>query len=325
MQAYTFTRYGPLDSLQFKEVQKPVPGDNEVLLKVNAASVNDWDLGLVNAKPDFMRFFTGFFRPKKEIQIPGCDVAGIVEATGKNVARFKPGDAVFGDLCVCKFGAFADYVCANENALELKSENMTFDEAACFPQAAELAIDALIDVGKLQAGQKLLINGAGGGVGTFGVQLAKLIGAEVTVVDSAIKLDMLRELGADHAIDYQIEDFTRTGQHYDLIVDTKTSRFAPAVMRALEKEGMYATVGGSMWHIVCSLFLFRPLMSLFSSKSYRMVAQKPNNGLKYMNELFEEGKIKAVIDGPYKFVDIREALKHFESAEHLGKVIVTMQ
>lgn len=323
MKALVFTKYGSIDVFQFKEVEIPVPTDNEVLIKVHAVSINDWELGLSSGKPYFMRFFTGIFRPKKKVQIPGCDVAGHIEAIGKNVERFKVGDEVYGDLCVSGFGSFAEYVCASENALAAKPAAMSYIQAASIPQAAELAIAGLIDIGNLQAGQNLLINGAGGGVGTFGIQIAKSIGVEVTVVDSAMKLDMLRELGADHVIDYREEDFTKNGQQYDLILDTKTNRSMLDYTRVLSDTGLYATVGGSMLRIAQGIFL-KWWISLRSKKKIRIVALKPNQGLKLMNEMFEAGKLVPVIDGPYTFNDIHAALRHFEKAEHKGKVIVTM-
>ncbi|MCH7815168.1 MAG: NAD(P)-dependent alcohol dehydrogenase [Proteobacteria bacterium] len=323
MKAIVFTEYGSIDVLQLKEVEKPVPEDNEVLLKVHAASVNDWDLELVLGTPLFMRYFYGLLKPKPTVQIPGCDVAGHIEAVGKNVARLKPGDAVYGDLCMSGFGGFAEYVCAPEHALELKPASMTFLQAASLPQAAQLAVQSLIDTGNLQAGQKLLINGAGGGVGTIGVQIAKSIGAEITVVDSAMKLEMLRALGADHVIDYTVEDFTRNTQQYDLILDTKTSRSMLDYTRALTPEGMYVTVGGSMPRILQSFFL-KPWISLTSNKKTRIISLKPNKDLGYMNKMFEAGKVVPVIDGPYKLSEVAAALRYFEKAEHKGKVMISI-
>ena len=324
MKALVFTEYGPIDVLRFKDVEIPTPGDNEVLVRVHAASLNDWDVGHVAASPFFMRLSTGLLRPKSTMQIPGCDVAGTIEAIGANVDRFKPGDEVFGDLCVSGFGSFAEYVCTSQNALAHKPGGMTFAQAASIPQAAQLAVQGLIDTGKLRSGQKLLINGAGGGVGTFGVQIAKLIGAEVTVVDSSIKLDMLRDLGADHVIDYQKEDFTRNGERYDLIVDTKTNRSALDYMRALSTAGIYATVGGSMLRMLQGLLL-KPWISLTSKKQFHIVGLRANRDLPYVNELFSAGKLVPVIDGPYQFSEIHDALRVYENAEQKGKVIVTME
>jgi NADPH:quinone reductase-like Zn-dependent oxidoreductase len=220
LKAVIYTKYGGPEVLQIKEIEKPYPKDNEVLIKVCAVSINDWDLGLLRG--DFInRLLNGLLKPKKKIL--GSDIAGRVEAVGNNVTRFKTGDDVYGDLSG-SWGGFAEYVCARESALALKPAGMRFEEAAAIPQAAMLAVQGLIDKGKIHRGQKLLINGAGGGVGTFGVQIAKLYGVEVTGVDSTGKLDMLRSMGFDYVIDYKEEDFTKNGQCYDLILDVKTNR-----------------------------------------------------------------------------------------------------
>lgn len=242
MKAIVFTKYGTPDVLELKEVDKPIPKDDEVLIKVCAVSINDWDWGLLQG--DFInRLLSGLLKPKKKIL--GSDIAGRIEAVGKNVKQFQPGDEVFGDLSG-QWGGFAEYVCARENALALKPASMTFEEAAAIPQAAMLAIQGLRDKGQIQSGQKLLINGAGGGVGTFAIQIAKLYDVEVTGVDSSGKLDMLRSMGFDHVIDYTQEDFTKNGQRYDLILDVKTNRSMLDYMRALSPNGIYVTVGGSM-------------------------------------------------------------------------------
>ncbi len=322
MKAIVFTKYRPPDVLEFKEVEKPTPRDDEVLIKVHAASVNDWDWCLVRGKPFFIRLLCGLLKPK--IQIPGVDIAGQVEAVGRNVKKFQPGDEVYGDISECGFGGFAEYVCAHENALALKPASMTFAEAAAIPHAAMLAIQGLRDKGQIQPGQKLLINGAGGGVGTFGVQLAKLIGAEVTGVDSSGKLDMMRSIGFDHTIDYTQEDFTKNGQCYDLILDTKTNRSIFDYTRALSPNGIYVTVGGSTARLFQALFL-GPWISMFSKKNIRIVGLKPNKDLDHMNELFEAGKVKPVIDGPYKLSEVPEAIRRFGEGSHKGKIVVTIE
>ena len=322
MKAIVFTKYGSPDVLQLREVAKPTPKDDEVLIKVHAASINDWDWGLLQGTPFVNRLFYGLLKPK--VQILGCDIAGQIEAVGKNVEQLQPGDEVYGDLCMCGFGGFAEYVCARENALELKPASMTFDEAAAIPQAAMLAVQGLRDKGQIQSGQKLLINGAGGGVGTFGVQIAKLYGVEVTGVDSSGKLDMMRSIGFDHVIDYTKEDFTKNGQCYDLILDNKMNRSIFDYMRALSPNGIYVTVGGSMARFF-QAFLLGPLISMFSKKSIRIVALKPNKDLAYMNELFEAGKITSVIDGPYKLSEVPEALRYFGEGNHKGKVVITVE
>ncbi len=220
MKAITYSKYGGPEVLQLKEIDKPSPKDNEVLIKVHAASINDWDMGLLNG--DFInRIINGLLKPKRKIV--GSDIAGRIEAVGKNVTKFKPGDDVYGDLSG-HWGGFAEYVCAQEKYLALKPPAMSYIDAAAIPQAAMLAVQGLIDKGKIKSGQKLLINGAGGGVGTFGIQIAKLYGVETTAVDSATKLDMLHSMGFDHVIDYKKEDFTKKGKLYDLILDVKTNR-----------------------------------------------------------------------------------------------------
>ena len=218
MKAIVYTKYGPPDVLELKEVAKPTPKDNEVLIKVHAASVNDWDWALLRGVPFVNRLTTGILKPIK-IKILGSDIAGRVEAVGKNAKQFQAGDEVFGDLSGLAWGGFAEYVCAPENRLILKPASMSFEQAAAIPQAAVLALQGLRDKRQVQPGQKVLINGAGGGAGSFAIQIAKSFGVEVTGVDSTTKLDMMRSLGADHVIDYKQEDFTKNGQRYDLILD----------------------------------------------------------------------------------------------------------
>src|SRR5687768_6368093 len=232
MKAVVMGRYGTPDVLEQRDVAKPTPKANEVLVRVLAASVNDWDWGLLRGAP-INRMFDGLFTPK--VRILGGDIAGRVEAVGRDVKAFQPGDEVYGDLCNSGFGAFAEYACAPEAALAHKPAGMTFEQAAAIPQAGMLAVQGLIDVGRIQSGQKLLLNGAGGGVGTFALQLANLHDVEVTVVDKAGKLDMLRAMGADHVIDYLSEDFTKGGKCYDLILDVKTNRSPFAYARALNR------------------------------------------------------------------------------------------
>jgi NADPH:quinone reductase-like Zn-dependent oxidoreductase len=260
----------------------------------------------------------GLSKPKKKIL--GSDIAGRIETVGKNVSQFKPGDEVFGDLSG-RWGGFAEYVCARENSLALKPPSMSFTEAAAIPQAAMLAVQGLIDKGQIHEGQKLLINGAGGGVGTFGIQIAKLYGVEVTGVDNTGKLDMLRSMGFEHVIDYTKEDFTKNGKCYDLILDVKTNRSMFAYARALSRNGVYVTVGGSTARLLQALLL-GPWIRMIYKKYIRIVALKTNKELAYMNKLFEAGKIKPVIDGPYKLEEVPEAFRHFGRGTHKGKVVI---
>lgn len=319
MKAIVYTKYGGPEVLQLQEVEKPSPKDDEVLVKVRAVSINDWDWGLLRG--DFVnRLLYGLRKPRK--MILGSDIAGYIEAVGKNVRQFQVGDEVYGDLSG-RWGGFAEYVCARENALALKPALMSFEQAAAIPQAGMLAVQGLRDAGHIQPGQKLLINGAGGGVGTFAVQIAKLYGVEVTGVDSPEKLDLLRSLGFDHVIDYTREDFTRSGQCYDLILDVKSNRSAFDYARALCRHGSYVTVGGSMSRLLPALF-WKPWISRISKKHIHLVVLKPNKDLAYINELFLSGKVKPVIEGPYKLEEVRQAFQLFSKGAHKGKVVITI-
>jgi NADPH:quinone reductase-like Zn-dependent oxidoreductase len=321
MKAIVYTKYGPPDVLELKEVKKPTPKDNEALVKVHAASVNDWDWGLLRGKPFMNRLFFGLLKPR--IKILGVDIAGQVEAVGRNVKQFQPGDEVFGDISGCGWGGFAEYVCARENALVLKPASMAFEEAAAVPQAAVLALRGLRDKGQIQPGQKVLINGAGGGAGTFAVQIAKSLGAEVTGVDSTRKLDIMRSIGADHVIDYTQEDFTKSGQRYDLILDMAAHHSIFDYYRALSPKGIYVMEGGSTARIFQVVFL-GPLISMTTSKKMGILAHKPNKGLAFMKELFEAGKVKPVIDKRYPLSEVAEALRYFGKGQARGKVVITV-
>jgi NADPH:quinone reductase-like Zn-dependent oxidoreductase len=319
MKAVVRERYGSPDVLELRDVATPAPRAGEVLLRVHAASVNDWDWGLLRGTPLVIRLLHGLFTPK--VQVIGGDVAGRVEAVGEDVVAFRRGDEVYGDLCMCGFGAFAEYACAPEVCLARKPPGMTFEQAAAIPQAGMLAVQGLVDVGRIRSGQKLLLNGAGGGVGTFALQIARLHDVEVTVVDKASKLDMLRAMGADHTIDYLERDFTRDGKRYDLILDVKTSRSPLAYARALGPGGTYVTVGGDTVRLLQVLVL-GPAMSRSSGRHVRIVALKPNKDLAYMNELFEGGKLVPVIDRVYALADVPEALRLFGTGDHRGKIVV---
>ena len=244
---------------------------------------------------------------------------------GKHVQQFRSGDEVYGDLSDCGFGGFAEYVCAPEHALALKPASMSFIDAATLPHAAMLAVQGLRDVGQLQPGQKLLINGAGGGVGTLGVQIAKCMGVDnITGVDHTTKLDMMSAIGFEHVIDYMQEDFTKNGQRYDLILDTKTNRSVFDYARALTPNGSYVTVGGATARLL-QAFCLGPIIRRVSQKNIRIVALKPNKDLLYINELFEAGHIKPVVDGPYQLSEVPEAIGHFGNGQHHGKVVITLE
>ena len=320
MKALVRDRFGPPDVLEVREIERPVPAERQVLVRVHAASINDWDWGLLHASmlP---------FVKEPRLRILGSDVAGRVEAVGPHAERFRVGDEVYGDLSRFGFsgwGGFAEYACAREDALVQKPAGMTFVQAAALPQAGQLAVQALFAGGSPKPGEKILINGAGGGVGTIGVQLARRHGVEVTGVDSAAKLDMMRAIGFDHVIDYRKEDFTRNGRRYDLIVDTKTNRWPLAYGRSLNHGGTYATVGGpEMRHLLVLLPLRWPLR-LATGKTFRLIGLRQNRDLPYLNARFEAGDLVPVIDGPYPLSEAREAFRHFGAGNHQGKVVITI-
>jgi NADPH:quinone reductase-like Zn-dependent oxidoreductase len=321
MKAVFFTKYGTPDVLELKEIDKPVPMEDEVLIKIYAVSINDWDLGLLQGADLINRLLNGLLRPK--IKILGSDIAGRIEAVGKNVKKFQPGDEVYGDLSG-RWGGFAEYVCARENALSLKPASMSFGQAAAIPQAAMLAIQGLRDKGQIKTGQKILINGAGGGVGTFAVQIAKLYGVEVTGVDSSEKSDMMRSIGFDYVTSYKQEDFTKSGKSYDLILDVKMNRSIFDYMRVLSRNGIYVIVGGSPVRLLQALLL-GPWISLISKKKICFVALKSNKDLDYVNQLFETGKIKPVIDRTFRMDEVPLALRFFGEGAHKGKVVITVE
>jgi NADPH:quinone reductase-like Zn-dependent oxidoreductase len=277
----------------------------------------------LNGTPFVNRLMFGLLRPKSGKQKLGADIAGTIEAIGATVTRFQPGDEVFGDLWD-GWGGFAEFVCAKETSVEPKPANVTFEEAATVPQAGVLALLGLRKGGDLQRGQKVLINGAGGGVGTFAIQLAKLAGAEVTGVDASHKLDVVRSVGADHVIDYAKEDFTKSGEGYDLIIDCQNFRSMFDIKRALNPGGTYAMIGGSMLRVLQLWFL--SLIARFTSdnKTLCLVADGPNIELDYLKELLEAGKLIPSIDKTYPLSEVPEALRYFGEGRHKGKIVITM-
>ena len=322
MKAILCTKYGRTDELQFSEVPKPVPKENEVLIKVHAAAVNDYDWSLVQGKPFIYRIFFGLTKPKRPI--PGMELAGVVEDVGVNATLFKAGDAVYGDISNYGFGSFAEYICINEKAVVHKPAGMNFEEAASISHASMLAYQAIVEKGKIQQKQKILINGAGGGVGSFGLQIAKTFNAEVTGVDTGDKLAMMRSLGFEHIIDYKKEDFTKNGQQYDLVIDAKTNRSPFAYLRSLTAHGKYVTVGGYVDRLL-QILLVKFWVNTFNKKSLHIVALKSNRDLAYIHELYAAGKIKPVIDGPYQLSEVPKAIQHFGEGKHKGKVIISVQ
>ena len=320
MKAVIQKSYGePGNVLEIAEVPKPAPTKNQVLIKVMATTINDFDWSAVTGRPYAYRPLFGFFKPRKPIA--GMEVAGIVEATGTDVQQFKPGDAVYGDISQYGFGAFAEYLCINEKAVVKKPENLSFEDAVALPHASLLALQAMRDIGKITNGQKVLINGAGGGFGTIATQLAKLHDCEITGVDADDKLDLLKSNGVDHVIDYRKEDFTKNGKQYDLVLDCKSNRPAFAYLRSLKPNGKYITVGGTPG-ILVNLLLVGKMATLSSGKKVQILALKPNAGLDYIEQLVRENKLKNVIDGPYTMEEIPRLIQYFGEGKHKGKIVV---
>jgi len=323
MKAMVYHTYGSPDVLKLEEVQKPVPQDDEVLVQVHATSVNAGDWHLLRAKPFLMRFM-GFGLIKPKHTILGSDIAGRVEVVGRNVTQFQSGDEVFGNTAKSGFGGFAEYVAVPENALVLKPTNISFEEAAAVPQAALTALQGLRDKGHIQKGQKVLIHGASGGIGTFAVQLAKAFGADVTAVCSTRNVDIVRSIGADHVIDYTQEDFTKNGQRYDLILAVNGYHSISAYKRALNPEGVYVMTGGSNAQLFQAMLL-GPLISRTGRQKMGNSAHKPNQkDLMFMKELLEASKVKPVIDRRFPLRDLADAIRYLEEGHARGKVVITV-
>jgi NADPH:quinone reductase-like Zn-dependent oxidoreductase len=318
MKAIIYTTYGPPDVLRLAEVAKPVPKDDEVLVAVHAASVNPLDWHLMRGKPFLVRLMVGGLRRPKHT-ILGSDIAGRVEAVGGAVKRFRPGDEVFGGKGV---GGFAEFVCVREDRLALKPAGLSFEEAAAVPGAAITALQGLRDRGKIQSGQKVLIEGASGGVGTFAIQLAKAFGAEVTGVCSTRNMDTARSLGADHVIDYTREDFTQNGNQYDLIVATNAIHSIFEYKRALSPGGTYVMIGGGRKQILQALFL-GPWIARRKNLGSLLVKRNPEN-LIFLNELIDTVNLVPVIDRRYPLSEAPEALRYLEEGHAQGKVVITV-
>jgi NADPH:quinone reductase-like Zn-dependent oxidoreductase len=327
MKAIIYDGYGaPDDVLDLKDIDKPDVNDDEVLVRVRASSVNPFDWHWVTGLPYFSRSQFGLSKPK--VDRLGADMAGVVEAVGKSVTRFQPGDEVFGDLSDVGMGAFAEYVCPPEEALALKPANLTFEQAAAVPLAANTALQGLRDAGRIESGQKILINGASGGVGTFAVQIAKSFGAEVTGVCSTRNVDMVRSIGADHVVDYTEEDFTRGQQRYDLMLDLIGNHSPSACRRVLTSQGMYLASFGQpdhRWLGPLAQMLRTLLLSPFVSQKLTMYVMKPDQkDLVVLKELLEAGKVTPVVDTTYPLSKTPEALRYLEEGHARGKVIITV-
>ncbi len=313
MRAVVYTEYGTPDVLEVQEIDTPTIKDGELLVRVHASSINSWDWDLLRGKPWITRI-GGLRTPQHPVL--GADIAGVVEAVGKDVTRFQPGDEVFGDLSASGWGGLAEYTAAKEKAVVHKPPSMTFEQAAAIPQAAILALQGLRDKKQIQPGQKILINGAGGGTGTFGIQIAKSHGAEVTGVDSAPKLDMMRSVGADHVIDYATEDFTKNGERYDLILDVVANRSIGAYKRSLAPDGVCVVVGGTTATLLKALVL--------GGRKVTILVHKPNTtDLGLLADMFDAGTIVPMIDRSYALNDAAEALRYFGEGGVQGKIVVT--
>jgi NADPH:quinone reductase-like Zn-dependent oxidoreductase len=320
MRAIIFDHYGPPQDLRLQEIPKPVPKEREVLVKIVASSVNAADWHLMRADPFLVRLAFGLFRPK--IRVLGADIAGHVEAVGSGVARFKPGDAVFGDLSASGWGAFADYACVNEGALHVKPPRATFEQAAATPLAGMTALQALRSGGEARPGRTVLVNGASGGVGTFAVQIARAQGAVVTAVCSPRNVELARSLGADRVLDYTQEDFTGRAERYDLIVAANGYHPLSDYRRALAPMGSYAMVGGTGRQMAEALFL-GPMLSMGGDRRLGNVMMKPDaQDLKILADLLEAGALKPVIDRSYSLGQVPEAIAYVESGHAQGKVVI---
>ena len=323
MKSIVYREFGPPEVLRLEDVEKPSPGDQDVLIRVRAASLNPYDWHFLRGTPYFMRIAAGLLRPKTPRL--GVDAAGVVEAVGNNVTQFKPGDAVFG---ACR-GAFAEYACTAEAMLAAKPENVSFEQAASLPIAGLTALQGLRDFGRLQAGQKVLINGAAGGVGTFAVQIAKGYGAEVDAVCSAKNAELVRSLGADRAIDYTQEDFTKSGRRYDVIFDCMGNHSLIACRRVLNPKGIHLIVGGPKSPLMFGFFvrmIASLLLSPFLSQKVMVVLAKlsKREDLPLLAELVSTGKIKPVIDSRYPLAEVPDAMRYLEQGHARGKILITV-
>jgi NADPH:quinone reductase-like Zn-dependent oxidoreductase len=319
MRAIVYYKYGSPDVLEYVELEKPTPGDDEVLVRVRAASINAADRHLITGKPYLLRLVTGL--SQRKMKRVGVDLAGEVEAVGPNVTQFKPGDRVFG---ACR-GSFAEYVCALQTRLAPAPADKTFEDAAAVPVAGITALQGLRDIGRIQRGHKVLVDGASGGVGLFAVQIAKSFGAEVTAVCSTRNMEIARSIGADHVIDYTREDFTRGGQRYDLIIGANAYHSIFDYRRALTRDGVFVPIGGG-WRLIFEVMILAPLLSLIGSKKTRFFSPKIHQAdLVVLKGLLESGQVKSVIEKRYSFSDAADAFRHLEAEHARGKVVITFE
>ncbi|MCH6256960.1 NAD(P)-dependent alcohol dehydrogenase [Puniceicoccaceae bacterium K14] len=321
MKAISLQKYGSTQNLMLVDRDVPSPVDRQVLVKIHAASINDWEWAITQGSPFYIRLLCGLRKPK--FAVLGVDISGTIEAVGPNCERFKEGDRVFGDLSDCGFGSFAEFASVSETHLSHLPENTSFEAGAALPHASLLALQAFKLFEGLQPQHKVLINGAGGGVGTIGIQVARSMGIQhVSGVDNASKLEGLKKLGFDEVIDYQTTDFTKTGETYDLIIDAKTNRLPHAYLRALNPNGHYVSIGGKARFLILTL-IAGTVAKLGSQKKLQILGLKPNKGLEEVAALVESGKLAPVLDETYSLADTAKAISRFGSGKHLGKIIVT--
>lgn len=317
MKAIHCSSYGPAENLKLVEVDKPTPKTDEVLIKVHCSAVNDYDWSMVRGKPGIYRLFFGLFRPKRPI--PGMELSGTIEELGAGARKFKVGDEVYGDISDYGFGSFAEYICINEKAVVHKPRYMSHEDAAALSHAANLAWQGLVDVGHISKGMNVLINGAGGGVGTLGLHISKTYDAKVTGVDTGDKLKTMAEIGFDRILDYKQIDFTKEEEKYDLILDAKTSRTPSAFIRVLSKGAKYVSIGGEIKNLLQLLFARK-----IRKKPVYMVGLKANKNLDEIHKLYEKGILRPVVDGPYPLTKTPWAIQYFGEGLHTGKVIISM-
>jgi NADPH:quinone reductase-like Zn-dependent oxidoreductase len=320
MKAIAYQTYGSPDVLQYLEIDRPTPRDNEVLIRIHAASANPLDWHLLEGGPYIIRLLTGLGKPK--MKRPGVDVAGRVEATGRNVTQFKKGDAVFG----VTHGTFAEYVCAAQSAVVLKPDNVTFAQVASVPIAAITALQGLRDKGRIRAGSKVLINGAAGGVGTFAVQIAITFGAEVTGVCSTRNVDLVQSIGADHVIDYTRGDFTQSSLRYDLVFDCVGNHSMTECRQVLGPRGIYVLAGAKTVWAFLTAVLKAPVLSRFFSQTFvAFIARVRKEDLAVLSDLLGSGKVNPVIDRQYTLQEVPEALRYLAAGHARGKVVITLE
>lgn len=324
MKAIVYDRYGSPDVLQYQEIEKPIPADDQVLIQVRASSANPYDWHFIRGTPSFIRLFTGIRAPKS--RRAGADVAGVVEAAGRNVTSFKPGDPIFGTAA----GSFAEYACAPASSVALKPESLTWEQAASLPIAGVTALQGLRDKGRIRAGQRVLINGAAGGVGTFAVQIAKWLGADVTGVCSTRNVEMVRSLGADRAIDYTREDFTRGGERYDVIFELVGNLSFSGCRRVMNPKGILIACGGGgperKWMLdAITAPIGAMVASMFvSQRQAGFLAKRNREDLAALRDLMEAGTLRPVIDRCFGLGETAEAIRYLETGHARGKVVITL-